>query len=711
MGNRRLGLWVTASCLTLIAALSSASAAGASTTYYFHGTPTDNLNRVAVLGGQAQPTATFNTSAPTATDPIGSTQTSTAVGNKDQSANALSVYWYGPFSGSVSGGLYLDWYWSTRNAEAVLLGSRVYVTVWADPNPLIATTNKPIAQATADLNVGLTPTLNHTLVPLGTTANPCPCTVTKNLLIQVTPFFIDTGQDTAAHYDSTAVPSSFHFGALPVPSTPATAVAGAGQAFASYGSPPGFQTRDLATRPNSGEPSIGADWKTGKIMYMAGTQVSRVGFNTSTSPPTAKWTDVTPPEIATASEDSILYTDSLWGGLNRTWVEDFLVFPGCNANMALTDNDGGTAGFGTDWSPEQCPYAVGPDHPSIGAGPYAGSPPATSTYSRIVYYCSQNIVQLAGAQCTHSENGGLTWDPPTHIFGAGTPCGAIHGHIRVSPDGTVYVPQNNCAGGQGMAVSRDDGSTFTYSVVPDSTPRPSNTGTDPSVAADAGNNVYFGYEAGNGHPMIAVSRDHGKTWGPSTDAGAPFGIHVSVFPEVIGGDSGRAAFAFLGTTTPETSTVTDQAPDFKGVWYLYISFTYDGGATWHTVNATPNDPVQRGCVWNGGGGNACRNLLDFNDITIDKHGRVYVAYTDGCTKDPSGAYDCETNPAINASGCDTSGVGAGVFSENASEYSTKTCTYGRQSSLVRQVCGKGLIAAFDPGFFEGPTCRRHRRSA
>jgi len=25
-----------------------------------------------------------------------------------------------------------------------------------------------------------------------------------------------------------------------------------------------------------------------------------------------------------------------------------------------------------------------------------------------------------------------------------------------------------------------------------------------------------------------------------------------------------------------------------------------------------------------------RNLLDFNDITMDDHGRVYVAYTDGC---------------------------------------------------------------------------------
>jgi hypothetical protein len=80
---------------------------------------------------------------------------------------------------------------------------------------------------------------------------------------------------------------------------------------------------------------------------------------------------------------------------------------------------------------------------------------------------------------------------------------------------------------------------------------------------------------------------------------------------------------------------------------------------------------------------------------------VYVAYTDGCTNGPNG-YDCDTNPAINATGCDT--TGAGTFSENASEYSTPTCTYGRQSSIVRQVCGEGLIAAYDPGFFESPSC-------
>jgi len=56
-------------------------------------------------------------------------------------------------------------------------------------------------------------------------------------------------------------------------------------------------------------------------------------------------------------------------------------------------------------------------------------------------------------------------------------------------------------------------------------------------------------------------------------------------------------------------------------------------------DTTPTDPVQRGCISlqgtsnkNAADGNLCkqRNLLDFNDITVDKLGRVLVAYSDGC---------------------------------------------------------------------------------
>lgn len=67
-----------------------------------------------------------------------------------------------------------------------------------------------------------------------------------------------------------------------------------------------------------------------------------------------------------------------------------------------------------------------------------------------------------------------------------------------------------------------------------------------------------------------------------------------------------------------------------------------------------------------------------------------AAGTDGCTN------DCETNPKIDVSGCGRS--------EGASSTSTPTCIAGRLSALVHQSCGRGLFAAYDPGFNDDPRC-------
>ena len=89
-----------------------------------------------------------------------------------------------------------------------------------------------------------------------------------------------------------------------------------------------------------------------------------------------------------------------------------------------------------------------------------------------------------------------------------------------------------------------------------------------------------------------------------------------------------------------------------------------------TAGATPSDPVQRGCIWNQGGDNPCRNLLDFNDITVDRTGRVLVGYADGCTG------SCVTDPAQNASTGPPSAQDA-------------------LATIARQVGGRGLFMVFD----------------
>jgi len=359
---------------------------------------------------------------------------------------------------------------------------------------------------------------------------------------------------------------------------------------------------------DAGEPSIGVDWKTGNVMFQAVLETLRVsGFDSSTG--TASWASVGSTITSATTLDPILFTDPSTG---RTFVSQLSA--DCSL-LAFTDNDGAT------WTqnPVGCGLASGADHQTVGGGAFAAGQSGIG-YPRAVYYCAQAI---ATAQCSMSLNGGLTFNPAVPIYTA-LQCGGLHGHVKVAPDGSAYVPNADCNGRSAAVVSTDNGTTWTVRPVPDSSTQDE---SDPSIGIGSGGTVYLGYAGGNGHPRIAVSHNRGASWSASVDVGTAFGIQNTQFPSVIAGDDDRAAFAFLGTPTGGD----DQAASFAGVWHLYVATTYDGGATWTTVDATPTDPVQRGCIWLSGGSNPCRNLLDFMDVTVDKAGRILVGYADGCT--------------------------------------------------------------------------------
>src|SRR4030095_3718546 len=214
--------------------------------------------------------------------------------------------------------------------------------------------------------------------------------------------------------------------------------------------------------------------------------------------------------------------------------------------------------------------------------------------------------------------------------------------------------------GQGVVLSTDNGLTWAIRTVPGSTPGD----TDPSVGIGSDNTLYFGYQNGDGHPHMARSTDRGLSW-IDRDVGGGF-IQNCVFPEAVAGDGDRAAFGFLGT--PTGGNYQDMA-NFHGVWHFYIATTYDRGLTYFLVDATPGDPVQIGSICTSG--TTCgsdRNLLDFNDIGIDKEGRVLAAYADGCI-----APGCKENPP-----------------------SPSTASRTAKAAIIRQSGGRRLLAAFDP---------------
>src|SRR5215212_187208 len=426
---------------------------------------------------------------------------------------------------------------------------------------------------------------------------------------------------------------------------------------------------------SAGEPTIGVNWESGNAMFMASLQTLRVKWDDTASPAPATWEDVSAANTSLVTGDPLLFTDSETAPnrTNRTFVSQLL---GKASAMSFTDNDG------ANWSVSQgSGINSGVDHQTIGGGPYAKNVDGTlkggaiqhpgpngQTYPNAIYYASQDI---GLAEIARSDDGGFT-------FGVAIPmwtlvqCDGLHGHIKVAPDGTVYVPNKACGGKQGVAVSEDNGLSWSIRTVEGS----SSGDTDPSVGIGADGTVYFGYADGDGHARVAISHDRGATWQQVQDVGASHGIQNSVFPAVIAGDSDRAAYFFLGSTTPGASgRATDTT--FPGTWFGYIATTYDGGASWVTVNATPNDPVQRRVVCTNG--TTCpdgtRNLLDFNDLTVDKQGRAVAAFADGCV-----TAECIRGVDRNTDG---------KLDSNDNDGANK-------ATIIRQTGGKRLFAAFDP---------------
>lgn len=434
-----------------------------------------------------------------------------------------------------------------------------------------------------------------------------------------------------------------------------------------------YTVTDGTNPVSGGEPSIGYDPIRDAVMFGAEGHETRMVFDAS-DPAKVTQTDVSAP-TAQETLDSITFTDQHTG---RTFDTQLLMM--CSAT-SFSDDAGAT------WTPSTgCGADTFLDHESVGGGPFHAPVPlgVSSAYPDAVYYCAQNGFN---ASCAVSLDGGLTFQPGRYISNTpannpgdpyGGACSGLHGHIKVGPDGTAYVPIKGCGGTPtagnltnaefygghpAVSVSTDNGNTWLVHTVPGGNNADE---SDNAVDIDKGNRVYMAWEDAR-YPdpnddttlpttsaaKTAYSDDNGKTWSAPVDLSTKLGVHNIQFPQVVAGDAGRAAVAFLGTN----AVGDDQHNGFVGpdgnpaVWHLYVSLTYDGGRSWATYDTTPDHPVQRGCIDLQGTSNKTitddnicsqRNLLDFNDITVDSQGRVLVAYAEACTTTPG----CLTDPKV-----------------------------------------------------------------
>jgi hypothetical protein len=411
---------------------------------------------------------------------------------------------------------------------------------------------------------------------------------------------------------------------------------------------------------DAGEPSVGYNKHTKHTMFISYVNALRQTYHEDVVPQTlpascpALWEDKSGLLTTLNTLDPILFTDEATG---RTFNSQL---SGANSLFEFTDDDGDS------WNPGQIGIPNGgADHQTVASGPFpASATPPTASWpavgpKRAVYYCSQSV---AAAFCSRSDDGGQTFGPGYVFKNLECGAGGLHGHVKVAPDGTVYVPDSSqcvlpIGGSAGKVithVSENAGLTWTVRTVPEST---GGAGSDPSIGIATDGTLYMCYENADSTVRMAVSHDKGVTWVNDQDIGAAMGLVQTRFPHAIAGDGDRAACAFLGTTT----TGNGSSLEFDGVWHGYVATTYDGGDTYHLVNVTPGDPVQG----HGGVGpdGTNRNLLDFNDLQIDDQGRTYFGFADGCT----GA--CVRNPANNA--------------------------FEAKATIVRQSGGRTLYAAFD----------------
>jgi hypothetical protein len=307
----------------------------------------------------------------------------------------------------------------------------------------------------------------------------------------------------------------------------------------------------------NGEFNIGYNPKTGRIMAMNSGPIMRITppeVQNASNPESceALWEDKSA-AVTDTGLDPILWTDQKSG---RTIASNSTV--GANAAYAYSDTDGDL------WVPiGVAPPDAGADHQTISTGPFPASQALLTTplnQGQNTMYCSQTIVGPAG--CQRSLDLGMTWGPGVLAYTGSGPegCGGLHGHMHIAPDGTEWLPVNQCAGRQGGVTSTDGGLSFTEFAVTGSVSQAD--GADPSVAIDANNTAYYCYvnnepvaqgAPAEGHVHVKVSKDRGLTWTDDFDLGASHGIKNAVHTEAIGGSAGRAACGFIGPTSRATT--------------------------------------------------------------------------------------------------------------------------------------------------------------
>ena len=403
---------------------------------------------------------------------------------------------------------------------------------------------------------------------------------------------------------------------------------GGGQAVSHYQSGrPAPSSKSLSlqlsrTQQFAGEPTLGVNSRNEVIVQTVPPVRSKDGGRT--------W-EQTGLNAETAAVDPYLYLDRSTG---RTFSA--INLQGCS-QLNISDD------LGSTWIPSQAGCGtLTTDHETISAGR-----PVTSTtvgYPNIVYYCAigTGTTNDLGTStiCSKSLDGGHAWvvtgtpayldgeSSETGFYGIPGHCGGASAHLFVGSDGTLYLPRGWCAQ-PWLAISHDEGLSWTRVQVAKNGMNGDVTSPDhgSGVGVDARGNIYYTWVAHDRLPYLAISRDHGHTFGKPMMMGYP-GLREAALPSLAVTPSGNVLIGYMGSLNSPGAPWTGD----------YSNTTFNGfmSETLNPLSADPifhtapvsdlNIPLVRGTC----GPVRCQAVYDFITVTFGPDGTGWGAFVDTC---------------------------------------------------------------------------------
>ena len=266
---------------------------------------------------------------------------------------------------------------------------------------------------------------------------------------------------------------------------------------------------------------------------------------------------------------------------------------------------------------------------------FSGRPrvPRTTGYPTNTYYCNWSAPAgvVTPTVCYRSTDGGKTFVTagpdvfsPQVCADPGEHPSPNHGRGVVDArDGTVYVAANVC-GHQDLAVSKDEGRTWTHRVIgPSQTHVPeeqafldvaasaalqkqalagrvnpvsaylSGAENSDNLAIDSTGRLYAIWVAlGSYLPYVSTSGDGGTTWSPAALVSPP-GVQLTALPSINATATGRVGVSFMGST--------DEGETFTG-YLSVIDHLRDGAPVVQGAAVTrPGAPLMTDpCCWANG---------------------------------------------------------------------------------------------------------------